>query len=54
MTVAATVNKCISIVIASFAFGTVLLKSQMGGLVLCVVAGAWYGEEQKKAKRAGK
>lgn len=54
VTVAATVNKCISIVIASFAFGTVLANTQLGGLALCVFAGAWYGEEQKKAKMAGK
>lgn len=54
VTVAATVNKCVSIVIATFAFGTILANSQMAGLALCVFAGAWYGEEQKKAKMAGK
>lgn len=54
VTVAATVNKCISIVIASVAFGTVLANTQLGGLALCVFAGAWYGEEQKKAKMSGK
>jgi len=52
VTVAATVNKCISIIIASFVFSVVHLKTQYFGLTICVLAGAWYGEEQKKAKNA--
>ena len=48
VTVAATVNKCIAIVIAAFVFGTVLTSVQYTGLFITIVGGAWYAEVKKK------
>ena len=48
VTVAATVNKCIAIVIAAFVFGTVLTSVQYTGLFITIVGGAWYAEAKKK------
>ena len=48
VTVAATVNKCVAIVIAAFVFSTVLTSVQYMGLLITIGGGAWFAEVKKK------
>merc|ERR1711924_389701 len=52
ITVAANLNKVLTIVAAQFIFGDSLGSHQAVGLSICLIASAWYSMEQGRPKPA--
>jgi len=52
--VASTCNKAASIIIGMFVFGTVLSKTQVFGLTVCICGGLWYSVDQKQSQASKK